>query len=199
MRLEDKKKIFETFFVTSLIISNITAVKIVSYGKLVFPAAVLAYAVTFLFTDVYSEIWGKKEANTLVRIGFLCNILALFLIRFSIILRPASFYDQSSFVNVLGGSSRIILASMTAYLISQHHDVWAFHFWRDKTKGKYLWIRNNASTMVSQLLDTSIFIFLAFYGNAPILTMIGSQYLIKLIIAAIDTPFCYIFVRWCRE
>jgi len=198
MNLENKKKIFEMFFVTSLIISNITAVKIVSYGKLVFPAAVLAYAVTFLFTDVYSEIWGKKEANTLVRIGFLCNILALVLIRFSIILRPASFYDQSSFVNILGGSTRIILASMTAYLISQHHDVWAFHFWRDKTGGKYLWIRNNASTIVSQFLDTSIFIFLAFYGNAPILTMIGSQYLIKVLIAICDTPFCYIFVKWCR-
>jgi len=86
---------------------------------------------------------------------------------------------------------------MTAYLISQHHDVWAFHFWRDKTKGKYLWMRNNASTMVSQLLDTSIFIVLAFYGNAPILTMIGSQYLIKVLIALCDTPFCYIFVKWC--
>jgi len=87
---------------------------------------------------------------------------------------------------------------MTAYLISQHHDVWAFHFWKDKTGGKYLWLRNNASTMVSQLLDTSIFIVLAFYGNVPILTMIGSQYLIKVLIAAFDTPFCYIFVKWCR-
>jgi hypothetical protein len=198
MNLEDKKKVTEMVFVTALIVSNITAVKIVSYGDLVFPAAVLAYAVTFLFTDLYSEVWGKEEATKLVRIGFLCNIVALLLIRFAIILQPASFYDQSSFVTILGGSSRIIIASMIAYLVSQHHDIWAFHFWRRKTGGKYLWLRNNASTMLSQFLDTTIFIFLAFYSTGPILTMIGSQYLIKLFIAAVDTPFCYLLVKWCR-
>ncbi len=94
------------------------------------------------------------------------------------------------------------MASMIAYLVSQHHDVFAFHFWRQKTKGRFLWLRNNASTMVSQALDTGLFITIAYWGvysTEILLNMLRTQYIIKLAIAAGDTPFCYMLVGLLRE
>jgi hypothetical protein len=91
---------------------------------------------------------------------------------------------------------------MVAYLCSQFHDVWAFHKWREMTKGRYLWLRNNASTAVSQAIDTSLFITIAFVGLYPtgiLLTMLWGQYLFKLGIALCDTPFCYLLVSWLRK
>lgn len=80
---------------------------------------------------------------------------------------------------------------MVAYLISQHHDVWAFNFWKKKTKGKHLWWRNNASTLVSQFLDSVIFVFIAFYGIFDVVPLIIGNYVVKIIIALVDTPFMY--------
>ncbi|RLG68080.1 MAG: VUT family protein, partial [Methanobacteriota archaeon] len=97
-----------------------------------------------------------------------------------------------SFAEVLGPAPRIVAASMVAYLVSQHHDVFAFHFWKKKTGGKHLWIRNNASTVVSQLVDSVIFITLAFYGVTPLLPLIFGQWVVKMFIAVMDTPFCYL-------
>ena len=103
--------------------------------------------------------------------------------------------NQKEFSLILGSNLRIVIASMVAYLVSQHHDVWAFNFWKNKTNGKYLWVRNNMSTLVSQSIDIVLFIVIAFYGTgAPILTMIISQYIIKLVIALADTPLVYLLV-----
>ena len=114
------------------------------------------------------------------------------------LLPPAPFWEgQSAYESILGMVPRITLASMIAYLVSQHHDVFAFHFWRQKTKARFLWLRNNASTMVSQVLDTGVFIPIAFWGTVPtgiLVDMLLSQYIIKLAIAAGDTPFCYMLV-----
>jgi hypothetical protein len=119
------------------------------------------------------------------------------------LLPPAPFWEgQSAYESILGMVPRITLASMIAYLISQHHDVFAFHFWRQKTKGRFLWLRNNASTMVSQALDTGLFIPIAFWGtvSTEVLTeMLLTQYVIKLIIAAGDTPFCYLLVALLKN
>jgi len=102
---------------------------------------------------------------------------------------------QEAFEKIFTMTPRIILASMIAYLIAQIHDVYAFHYWKNKTRGKHLWIRNNASTIVSQAIDTVIFITVAFYGVVPLevlLNMIVSQYIVKVAIALIDTPFIYV-------
>ena len=107
--------------------------------------------------------------------------------------QPAVFAAEFSemFAKVLALTPRITIAGFVAYVISQHHDVWAFHFWKRKTKGKHLWFRNNISTIVSQLLDSVIFISIAFYGVFPILPLILGQWVVKIIIALIDTPFMY--------
>ncbi len=113
----------------------------------------------------------------------------------------ASFWqDQEAYQAVLDSNLRLTIAGMVAYLISQYHDVWAFHFWKRQTAGRHLWLRNTASTMVSQLLDTLIFVTIAFYGVIPHLgAMIVGQYLVKLLIALLDTPLVYGLVWLIRR
>lgn len=191
-------QLLQGIFVTSLVTANVLSGKIVVLGGLTIPAAVAAYPLTFLMTDVIGELWGKQEANNTVRLGFLCQLLSLGLIAVALALPVAPFADnQAAFVSVLGTTFRVVAASMVAYLCSQTWDVWVFHKVRDAYIQKHggtqggRWIWNNLSTMTSQLLDTAIFIVLAFYGTVPnILTMILSQYIVKLIYAALDTiPF----------
>lgn len=187
--------IITAFFVTSLVISNIIASKVVQIGWIEIPAAVIAYPVTFLCTDLVSEIWGKKEANFLVRLGFVVQLFSLVLIYAAVFLPPAVYMTefQETFAATLGSSGRFVLASMIAYLVAQSFDVELFH--RIKRRFKPKWMRNNA-TVFSQLLDTTIFITVAFAGVVPnLLTMIVSQYIIKFIITLADTPIFYYLTR----
>lgn len=196
-------------FVTSLVISNVLSSKIVLlFGALTVPAAVVAYPLTFLMTDVIGELWGKDEANRTVRLGIFCQLLSLGMILIAISLPVAPFADnQTAYASVLGSTFRIVAASLLAYVCSQSWDVWVFHRIRDAyirrhgsiQGGRWLW--NNLSTMSSQLIDTALFITLAFYGEVPDLPgMILSQYAIKLIYAALDTiPFYLLTNRRAKE
>ena len=195
-------------FVTSLVISNVMSSKIVAIGALTIPAAVVAYPLTFLMTDVIGEIWGKQEAGNTVRLGFICQVLSLILIALGMALPVAPFANnQDAFTAILGSTFRIVAASMIAYLCSQSWEVWVFHrvrSWYIEKHGSIdggRWIWNNLSTMTSQLIDTSIFIVLAFYGTVPnILNMILSQYLVKFVYAALDTiPFYLLTNRQNKE
>jgi hypothetical protein len=195
--------VLATLFTTCLIVANIIAVKLISIFGWVVPAGIIAYPLTFLFTDVIAELYGRKIASRVVWAGFGANILMVILIFGGKLLPPAAIWqDQLAYESILGMVPRIVLASMIAYLISQHHDVFAFHFWRQKTKGRFLWLRNNASTMVSQALDTGLFITIAFWGTVPIAVvteMLLTQYVMKLIIAVCDTPFCYLLVALLKS
>lgn len=169
----------------------------VTIGSFVLPAAVVAYPLTFLMTDVIGEIWGKDEANRTVRNGFVCQVISLILISVAIVLPVAPFADnQAAFEGILGQSFRVVAASMAAYMIAQWNDVFIFHKLKEKCSGKHKWLRNNVSTLISQLLDTAIFITIAFIGTVPnILTMILSQYVVKAAYALLDTPFFYLLTR----
>ncbi|MDH5365306.1 MAG: queuosine precursor transporter [Dehalococcoidia bacterium] len=187
-------------FVGGLVIAGVLASKIVSVAGLMVPAGVLAYSITFPITDIICEVWGRKRGEYVVFSGFITLLVVLGLIRLALIWPRAPFWgDQEAFSKILGSTSRIIIASFIAYLISQYHDVWAFHFWRKVTKGKYLWLRNNASTFVSQFIDTAVFITIAFYGVMPVFSLIKGQYIIKLLIALLDTPFVYFGVWLVRR
>lgn len=189
--------ILNGLFITSLIIANIVSAKIVTFGAFVVPAAIVAYPLTFLMTDVIGELWGKEEANKTVRLGFFCQIVSLILIGLAILLPVAPFADnQAQFSQILSSSFRVVAASMIAYLCSQTWDVWIFHLLKEKNGSKMKWLRNNVSTMTSQIIDTAIFITIAFWGVVPnILVMIFSQYLIKVIYALLDTPFFYLLTK----
>lgn len=190
-------------FATLLIVANIIAIKLISIGPWVVPVAVIAYPFTFLVTDTIAELYGRHITTRVVWVGFVMNLFMVLLIYVGKIVPPASFWEgQNAYNVILGAVPRIVLASMLAYLVSQHHDVFAFHFWRKLTKGKWLWLRNNASTMVSQGIDTLIFISIAFVGIVQVdilLEMIVVQYVIKLIIALVDTPLCYGLVWLIRR
>ena len=176
-----------------VVIANVIAGKIVVVGPFVVPAAVLVYASTFLLTDIVSERWGKQQARKAVWAGFYATVVLVIAVLIAVHWQPAPFAEEFSdqFAAVLGLVPRIVLASMVAYLLSQHHDVFAFHRIRQLTGGRHLWLRNIASTAVSQAIDTGVFITIAFYGVLDIVPLLIGQYVIKLLIAAIDTPFMY--------
>jgi len=180
--------------------ANIMATKLILLGcSFVVPAAVVAYSVTFLLTDIVDELYGRKEAHKVVLLGFVANMIVALSIYITTLIPAPEFAMKVGVIYdmLMRQAPRIFVASVVAYLISQNHDVWAFSFWKEKTGGRYLWLRNNASTVVSQLLDTVIFITLAFYGTVPgqiLLTMILGQYMAKVIIALLDTPFMYLAI-----
>jgi len=189
-----------SIFVGALVISSVLASKIITIFGLFVPAGVLAYCITFVVTDVISELWGRERANRVVFSGFIALLITFLLIRLALWWDAAPIWrEQRAFSAVLGSTSRIIIASFIAYLASQYHDVWAFHIWRRWTEERHLWLRNTASTVVSQFIDTLIFITIAFYGTMPVFSLIKGQYLIKVLIALLDTPFVYLVVMLIRK
>ncbi len=187
-------------FAGSITIASVLANKIISVAGLYVPAGVLAYSVTFICTDVVSEIWGKQRAGRMVLGGFIALVAALALVQLSLAWPPAPFWEgNAAFRAILGSTSRIIVASFVAYLASQFHDVWAFHFWKRATGDRHLWLRNNLSTAVSQFIDSFLFIFIAFYGVMPLWPLILGQWAIKFAIGVLDTPLVYLVVWILRR
>lgn len=174
------------------------------------PVGVLAYPFTFLATDLIAELFGRKKAQILVFVGFGLNFFMLFLMILGNALPDASGISggKSLFDGVYEFMIANTLASMTAYLIAQSVDVQLFHFWKNFTKGKHLWLRNNGSTMVSQLVDsTTILTILFFAGNlgasvvtiADLTILIINSYLFKFLFALIDTPLFYLGVWFLKD
>ncbi len=191
-------------FAGLLILSNILAVKLFSLGSwAILPAAVIVYVFTFPITDIIGEVYGKEAARKTVLAGFVTQVLAAIFIFAAIHLPSAPFFGaQAEFETILNGSFRVTIASLISYLVSQNLDVFVFHRLKEKHGSKKLWIRNNLSTASSQLIDTSVFILIAFYGTMPLgalLGMIATQYIFKFIVAVADTPFVYLFVRMAKK
>ncbi|MBT7902306.1 queuosine precursor transporter [Candidatus Woesearchaeota archaeon] len=185
------------------VIANVLAAKIVQFGPFTVAGGIIAFSVTFLVTDIISEKWGKKEARKAVWCGLFANVLFVVSIFIAISWDSAPFAMElgNMFNSVLGLTPRIAIASMIAYTISQSHDVWAFHFWKKLTKGKHMWVRNNASTVVSQAIDTALFTMLAFYGvfpNNQLSFIILGGWLAKVVVAILDTPFMYLVI-WIMD
>ncbi|MGI9274305.1 MAG: queuosine precursor transporter [Endozoicomonas sp.] len=190
--------IFSLFF-AGMAIAAVLASKIILIAGYAVPAGVLAYAITFACTDIVGEAYGEKTARNMVLAGFVAMVVVTGLIHLAIAWPAAPFWDgQANYEQVLGSSSRIILASLVAYLCSQTLDIWIFSRLRKATNGKHLWLRNNLSTFSSQLIDSAIFVTVAFYGVFPISEMIIGQWIVKMIIAAIDTPLVYLGVSMLR-
>ncbi len=198
-----KLTLLSMLFLASLLTANITAVKLFSVGELVMTAGILMYPITFLFLDTITEVWGRKTAQRIVWSGLFCNILVIGVIQLASILPAASFWPhQESYEVILGAVPRMVLASLTAYIISQSLDITLFTWIKNKTHGKKLWLRTNISTMASQLIDSLIFMFVAFFGVltvSEIFTAMFSEYLIKLSYAFLGTPFVYLLVKWARN
>ena len=172
----------------------------ISVFGLVGPAGILAYSITFCMTDTIAELYGRATAQYVVILGFVGVIFAGAMTYIAVEVPSADFWQhQEAFERVLGSSIRIVVACFCSYFASQTYDVWSFHFLRRLTRGKMLWLRNNGSTMVSQAIDTSIFVTIAFWGTgAPLFDVFIGNYLLKVIVAALDTPFVYLMVYKLR-
>ena len=190
-------------FAALLIIANVVAVKPLALGDWVLSAGIVAYPFTFLVTDTLSEVYGRRAATRVVWVGFALSVLFAALVYVASVLPAAGFWEgQTAFVDTLGGVPRIVLGSMIAFLVSQNTDVFLFHEVGRKTGQRHLWLRNNASTMASQIIDTLLFVSIAFAGTVStgtLLNMILTQYVVKLAIAAADTPFVYLLVGIVRR
>ena len=190
-------------FIGGLIIAAPLAVKMIDFGFAPVTAGVLAYSVTFIVTDILAEVHGKRAAQQVVNTGFVTLIVVFLLIQVSIHWPPASFWEgEEAFMSVMSSSSRIIVASVIAYIISQTFDVWFFHRIKARTGGRFLWLRNNGSTIVSQALDTFVWTGIALYGvlELPELWQIFyGEWGAKVAIAFLDTPVVYLGVFLLRR
>jgi uncharacterized integral membrane protein (TIGR00697 family) len=206
-------------FVTALVAAQVTAAKLLQFGlpvdqplvggALVLPGAALAYALTFFASDCYAELYGRRAATVLVNVGFVMNLVLLALV-WSTIEAPAlpasapGQVDLAAFRSVLGASTSIVAGSLAAYVVSQNWDVFVFHRIREATGGDYLWLRNLGSTATSQLIDTAVFVGVGFVllGSTTVetaLALVVGQYLFKLGVAVLDTPFVYAVVALARS
>jgi hypothetical protein len=222
MSPKDKKLAYRIYlylgalFITSLVVSNLIFQKffywnpfgeVTVFGAPLFEISVgvLPYPLTFLITDLISEIYGQKKANQIVTAGIFASFFSMGIILISD-LAPAitnSPVDDALFSKVFALSPIAVLASMLAYLCAQYVDIAIYHFWKRMTKGRFLWLRNNFSTFSSQIIDTTTVVgLLCIFGVIPWSMFKGlviSGVLFKIFIALLDTPLLYLFVYILRK
>jgi uncharacterized integral membrane protein (TIGR00697 family) len=195
-------------FITALVSCNLIANKFVSvdlgFKVFVVSAGVLPYPLTFLITDILSEIFGRRKTNQVVLVGFFASLFVLLILRLGGAF-PAidgSPVSDTGYNQVFQNSERIILASMLAYLVAQFVDVRLYHFWKKLTKGQHLWLRNNFSTILSQLMDTILVTSVIFFGTASfsfIGDLVIDGWFFKVLCALVDTLFIYLIVYAIRR
>ncbi len=222
MSEKDKKAAFKIYlylaalFITSLVVSNLIfqkfiywhpfgSVKILGASLFQISVGILPYPVTFLVTDLISEVYGKKKANQVVTAGIFASLFSLFIIMVAEV-SPAmegSPIQDETFTKVFALSPVAVLASMIAYLLAQYVDISLYHFWKKLTNGKLLWLRNNFSTFTSQFIDTfTVVLLLCVFGVLPwslFLGLVVSGFLFKVLMAILDTPLLYLFVYFFRK
>ena len=199
-------------FVTSLVVSNIIAVKLISVGPFFLPAAILIFPVSYIFGDILTEVYGYAQARRVIWIGFGCNLMAVFIFWFSIVLPAAPFWrtgvyesaaaSQQAYQAIFGATPRILAASFLAYLVGEFLNSFVLAKMKITTRGSHLWMRTIGSTVVGQLADSGVFIFLAFYGAVPLdalVKMAGGQWLMKSVYEALITPLTYLAVKFLKH
>ncbi len=214
-------------FVVVLVMTNVMGVKLFLafpeslpqgiFGEAItLTAGLITYPITFLLTDVVCEVYGRRRANLMVVTGFAMSLLVLVLIQIALVLPGSPVwaganpnYDsvaeiQMAYESVFTLPGMLIFGSMTAYLVAQLIDIRLFHFWKRVTRGRHLWLRNNASTTISQLVDTIVVnsIFLGFGLGIPwdtVAKIIIASYIFKVLLAIADTPFIYLGVHLTRK
>lgn len=190
-------------FVTLLLLSNIIAVKIISFGSLILPAAVILFPLTYIFGDVLTEVYGYARARKVIWLGFAANILMALVFTLVAKLPPAGPWPfQQDYLHILGQTPRIVAASIIAYWIGEFLNSYVLAKIKIKMNGKQLWVRTIGSTILGEGVDTAIFITLAFWGVMPnfvITSLIMSSYLIKVCIEIIFTPITYAVVNFLKR
>ncbi|MBQ4818628.1 queuosine precursor transporter [Aquimarina sp. MMG016] len=202
--------ILGALFISSLVASNLIFQKFFSWdflGIYTFEISVgiLPYPITFLITDIISEVFGKRKANQIVTAGIFASFFSLLIVYASASVPATSWspINDEIFNKVFGATAIAVFASMMAYLFAQYIDIQIFHFWKRVTKGKHLWLRNNFSTFSSQFIDTFTVLLLLCSGGIIEWERFGvlllNGFLFKVLVAALDTPILYVAVYALRK
>jgi len=191
----------------SILLANLQGPKLIVIMGMQTSMGVIIYSGIYFATDMLSEKYGKREANRAVMIGFAISCIILIMISLSLMFQPSAMPETAAlsrdvheaFRTLFNFTPRFVLGSLAAYLISQHLDVYIYHAIRDWTGPRHLWLRNNGSTMTSQAVDTLIYSLVVWWGIVELRTAVElglSKYVIKFLIALLDTPFIYLGRRW---
>lgn len=190
---------------TAIILANLQGPKLTVIFGLQTSLGVIFYSSIFFATDVLSENYGRAEANKAVRMGFVVSVIVLLMLSLALLYQPSDKPETAAFASsihdafatIINFTPRFVFGSLLAYYVSQSFDVWAFHKIKEMTGGRWLWLRNNGSTLLSQALDTVIYSLVVWWGVVDLATAIAlgaAKYVFKLAIAMIDTVFVY----WAR-
>ena len=189
----------------AIVLANLQGPKLTIIFGMQTSLGVIFYSSIFFATDVLSENYGREAANKAVRMGFAVSVIVLLMLSLALLYLPSTRPETAAFsasvheafATIVDFTPRFIFGSLLAYLISQHFDVWAFHKIKSLTGDRWLWLRNNGSTLSSQVVDTAIYSLVAWWGIVDLKTALAlgaAKYVFKVAIAAIDT----IFIYWAR-
>jgi len=191
-----------SLFITCLITANITAVKLISVFGLVMPAAIIIFPISYILGDVFTEVYGYRQARKVIWLGFFCNLFLVVVVYIGLVIPAASFWDgQASYERILGYTPRILASSFLAYLTGEFSNSFVLAKIKIATRGKWLWVRTITSTLIGQGLDSLIFITLSFVGTMPaeaLLLAILTQWIVKSLYEAIVTPITYKVVNFLK-
>ena len=192
--------------VFSILMANIQGPKLTMVFGLQTSMAVILYSSIFFATDLLSEKYGRQEAQRAVLLGFVVSVMTVLISQLSLFYLPSSDPGTNEFATNVHNAAvvlfdytpRFVFGSLLAYLLSQSFDVWVFHWIKEKTNNRHLWLRNTGSTLLSQAVDTLIYGLVVWWGIVDLLTALqlaGAKYIFKFVIAVLDTPFIY----WARS
>ncbi len=201
MNISHRLVIITAIFITCLITANVIAVKVISLGSVVLPAAIFIFPLSYIFGDVLTEVYGYRQARKVIWLGFICNLIFVIFAWVGQILPPAPFWEkQEAYESILGYTPRLLAASFSGYLVGEFTNSFVLAQMKMLTRGRWLWSRTIGSTILGQGLDTSIFITLAFIGTPSFLPiMILYHWLAKTVIEAVATPFTYATVNFLKK
>jgi len=201
MSISPRLVFITAIFITSLITANVIAVKIISLGPAVMPAAIFIFPLSYIFGDVLTEVYGYRWARKVIWLGFLCNLIFVVFAWIGQILPPAPFWtQQAAYESILGYTPRLLVASLGGYLVGEFANSLIMAKMKIMTGGRRLWSRTISSTIVGQGLDTTIFITLAFIGTPSFVpVMILYHWLAKTAIEVLATPLTYLIVAYLKR
>lgn len=190
-------------FVTCLITANIIAVKVVDIFGWAAPAGVIIFPLSYIFGDVLTEVYGYRQARRVIWLGFFCNLIVVIAVWLGQMMPGAIFWDgQGAYERILGFAPRLLAASFAAYLFGEFANSFILAKMKIMTKGRWLWTRTVGSTLIGEGLDSAVFISLAFFGLVPVpvlLTMVGTQWLLKVGYEVLATPLTYFVVGFLKK
>ncbi len=201
-RVSQRFIVIAAVFITCLITANIIAVKLISIGGLILPAAIIIFPLSYIFGDILTEVYGFRAARKVIWLGFLCNLIVVLAIWIGGLLPAAPFWEgkQAAYDTILGYVPRVLLASFVAYLIGEFANSFVLAKMKIKTKGRWLWTRTIGSTIVGQGLDSAIFITIAFAGTPEFVAIsIVHLWLVKTGYETVATPFTYAVVNYLKK